>query len=166
VPIGGEHMGRPRKIENSRSRSFLLPSGLLERLGEAAKLQGKEVSEVVREILERHIGEYLQALLLAKSRSLWQAIRGDPILKELFEKHRGRKNLVVPLDTGLSRDQVMLLVEALEARPELEELAAQSPPGPAADGVDPKLEELAKRFPPKTADRVRRLGELLAGGNI
>src|SRR5262249_5985798 len=77
-----------------------------------------------------------------------------------------RKNLVVPLDTGLSRDQVMLLVEALEARPELEELAAQSPPGPAADGVDPKLEELAKRFPPKTADRVRRLGELLAGGNI
>src|SRR5262249_3663994 len=88
------------------------------------------------EILERHIGGYLKEERLARWRSLWKTIRGAPFLKELFEKHRGQKNLVVPMYTDLRPDDVMLVIEALEVSRELgPELAALDLPEPARAGV-------------------------------
>src|SRR5262245_53012738 len=159
-------MGRPRKMENSRSRSFLLPSGLLEQLEEAAKMRGREVSDVVRELLEQSIVAFHRDSIPLWSERLREAVvrvRDDKALAGLFEKHRGRKNLVVPTGLGLKRGQLVRLLEALEAD---RELAANPQLRQAPAAVDPALEALAAQFPPEAAGRFRGLGGLLESRDI
>src|SRR5262249_50130363 len=145
---------------------FLRPRSLLELLEESAKMRGREVSDVVRELLEKNIVAFHRASIPLWSERLREAVvrvRDDKTLAGPFEKHRGRKNLVVPTGLGLKRSQLVRLLEALEAD---RELAANPKLRQAPAPADPALGALAKRFPPEAADRFRGLGGLLGCGDI
>src|SRR5262249_20263648 len=91
------------------------------------------------------------------------AAQGNPAVAKLFEKLRGGKNLVVPLDTGLKQAQLGLLQEALKAD---RELAANPRLRQAPAGVGLPLGAAARQVPPRAADRFGRLGGLLEGRDI
>jgi hypothetical protein len=152
-------MPRPKKIENSRSRSFLLPDDLLARLEEAAEMRRKAVSDVVREILEAHAGAYRRESAQIKRERLErvvEAVAGDRVLAPLFAKHRGMKNLETTSGAHLKETQLMRLLEALIADSEL----GKDPAGPD-EGLHPVLRELAERVPARYGDLVRGLDTLI-----
>src|SRR5262249_20389012 len=51
--------GRPRQVPTTTSKTFRLPTDLVERLETAADLRGKGVTDVVRELLEAQIESYI-----------------------------------------------------------------------------------------------------------
>src|SRR5271170_4979301 len=116
-------MSRKRVIVDSKSRSFILPAALLVLIERAAEKRKIEASAVVRELLDSNILEYVE-----KSEPIWrdlsrkaiEAVKKDPDVLPLFEKWKGRKQLVLPLDTGLNKSQVSVLKEALEAYRDLQ----------------------------------------------
>jgi hypothetical protein len=154
-------MGRPKKMENGRSRSFLLPTDLLEQLEVAATIRDRDVSDVVREILEAHIGAYRDQSIQIRRERLQQAVeavQGDPVLSPIFERQRSKKNLVLPLGTGLKKAQMMLLVEALEADRELRNQDVRTD-----TVVDPLLHEAVQGFPERYHRLFLDLHPLLSG---
>jgi Arc/MetJ-type ribon-helix-helix transcriptional regulator len=135
-------MGRPKKYESSRSRSFLLPSELLDQIEEAAEKRKKDSSDVVRELLEANIGVYLKESEKVWKQHMQKAIadaENDPDVCDLFTKFKGKKQLVLPLDIGLKKPQLLLLMEALRAYRDLSSIDTQE----AEDSVHARLEELA-----------------------
>jgi predicted DNA-binding protein len=116
-------MARLRKVLNSRNRSFLLPGELLGRIEQAAEKRKIDASEVVREMLDAHIAEYTekaQAVWRGHLRQAVDAVKTDPAVKAAFEECKEKKQLLLPLDTGLDKNQVMVLKEALEAHRDLQ----------------------------------------------
>jgi hypothetical protein len=132
-------MGRPKKVENSKSRSFLLPRDLLDRLEESARMRGIEVSDAVRGVLEEGIEAYEKKSIDVHRRRMREAIAEvgrDPVLSKLFEARKGKKNLVLPLNLKLTKARLGLLLEALQAHQELEKAEEK-------EWVVPLLGELA-----------------------
>ena len=114
-------MGRPRKVQNSRSRSFLLPGDVLDRLEEAARLRGVEVSDVVRDILEKQISPYLSESKRAhrqRMKSIIAEVSQDPELAENFERNKGQKDFALVSEISVAKYH--LLTKALKAYRELE----------------------------------------------
>jgi hypothetical protein len=157
-------MGRPKKIENSRTRSFLLPAELLEKIEEAAEKRRKEASDVVRELLEGSINDYFK-----DSYPIWRkhlrdavaAVHNDPQALALFTRYKDRKPLVLPLDTGLTKRQLLVLKEALEAQRELSGAGTAE-----TDEINPNLLRLAGRLGEETRELLLLLNPLIDEGGL
>jgi hypothetical protein len=127
-------------MEASEQRSFRLPVSLFTDLRTAASLADKDVSDVVREILEAHIGQYLEDAAKARHRRLQErvtAVVRDPVLSKLFTKYKDKKG--VPLiSAGLDRVQAIELLDAFKAHKELKEAKAET----ELPGEESELDEL------------------------
>ena len=155
-------MGRKKKFEKSRSRSFLLPTDLLSKLEECAEMRGLDVSEVVHDLLDGQIVAYHAASrTVQRERSLKSvtSVQGDSQLAPLFEKYRGKKNPMLPLSMGLKKGQVILLMEALEA----DRVIHEDPP--EEKQINPLLAVLVAKVVPRYRDLLRRLDDLLDEGD-
>jgi hypothetical protein len=158
-------MGRPRKFENSRSRSFLLPGDLLDKIEAAAEKRKLDASDVVRELLETNIARYLRESDTVWRRHLREAIaaaKEDPAVLDLFEKYKDRKQLVLPLNSKLKKAQLLLLMEALEAHRALRDSAAQD----QADDLHPLLREMAEGAGEKMQEHLGWLNRLYEDGKL
>jgi hypothetical protein len=155
-------MGRPKKVENSKSRSFLLPKDLLDKLEDCARMRGIEVSDAVREVLEKGIAAYQNESVGVHKRRLRQAVAEvgrDPVLSKLFEARKGMKNLVLPLNLKLTKARLGLLVDALQAYQELETKAEEK------EWVVPLLGELANQAEDDVKDVLQTLDNLMEHGS-
>jgi hypothetical protein len=111
-------MGRPKKVPNSKSRSFLLPLVLLNQIERAAKLRDSDVSDVVRDILEENIIDYCedsQEVSRIHMRQALSAVYADPCVCKIFDQFKDKNQMVVPLHTGLDKRQLLTLIAGLEA---------------------------------------------------
>ena len=82
-----------------------------------------DVSEVVREVLQTHIGDFLRQAAGVRQQRLVKAIeavRGDPAIAALFEKYKDKKNIFLSFN-DLSADHVSSLIDALKAYKEVKE---------------------------------------------
>jgi hypothetical protein len=116
-------MGRPKKIANSRSRSFLLPSHLLEQLEEAAGLRERDVSDVVREMLEESIEHYLKVSRIVRRVHQLESVYAayaDPLLREHFDRCLVLKKFELLPDSDLEQRQVAALYKGLMAHWKIE----------------------------------------------
>jgi hypothetical protein len=154
-------MPRPRKIDDSRSRSFLLPSPLLEQMEEAARDRDIEVSDVLREILQEGIEKYLDESKRRRRERLERSVEEvteDPHLGPHFREYKKARPPAVPLNTGLPKKDLMRLIDALQAEQEL-----KSQPEPF---LDPVLQRMAKRLNEKNRDHVYGIQELIDTGKV
>jgi hypothetical protein len=158
-------MGRPKKIENSRSRSFLLPSALLNQIEAAAEKRKIEASDVVRDLLEANIQEYL-----AESEKIWQQhlraavdeVKKDPAVFALYMSYKDREELVLPLDTGMRKNQLLLLMEALKAHRVLKGVESKGRQKP----LDPLLLEMTKGVDERAMKCFLDLDHLVENGRV
>jgi hypothetical protein len=156
-------MGRPRKMQEGRSRSFLLPNDLLEQIEAAAEKRDLDASDVVRELLQKNIKAYLAESDLVWQERLRDAIdsaKKDPAVLDLFLKYRDRKQLVLPLDTGLKQPKLLLLMEALKAHRLLQDIE----PDRSVPGVHPLLQEMAETANEKARESLRLVTHLDSAG--
>src|SRR5215469_8846240 len=111
-------MPRPSKIVNPVTKTFRLPADLVERLEACARLRETELSDVVREVLEGQVAAYEEAshqVQRQRLRDAVAAVRGDPELAALFDQHKGRAKVVIPINAGIDRVRLGLLMDALLA---------------------------------------------------
>jgi hypothetical protein len=122
-------MGRRKKIANSRSRSFLLPNDLLEKIETAARFQNRDVSDVVREILEENIQDYLSdshLLSLERLQEAVDAVQADPLVCEFFERLKDEAEPMLPLNR-LDQRQILTLHAGLDGYRKLKTEGRQLP---------------------------------------
>ena len=151
-------MPRPSKIVNPVTKTFRLPADLVERLEACARLREIELSDVVREVLEGQVAAYEEAsqrVLRKRLRDAVAAVRGDPELAALFVKHKGRANVVIPLNAGIDRARLGLLMDALLAHQELEAAGEE-------DEIDPLLRALEGQL----KGRLYNLNQLVLSGQL
>jgi len=82
------------------------------------------------------------------------AVRGDPELAALFDRHKGRANVVIPLNAGIDKARLGLLMDALLAHQELE--TAEE------DEIDPLLRALEGQL----EGRLYNLNQLVLSGQL
>jgi hypothetical protein len=115
-------LGRPKKLENGASRSFPFPRKLLQQIEKAALQRKISASEVVREIPEANIDAYLVESATIHRQHLPAAVAAaqqDAVLRPFFERCKQRGRLELPPHSGLTGQQVMVLMEAFDAFLEL-----------------------------------------------
>jgi hypothetical protein len=151
-------MPRPSKIVNPVTKTFRLPADLVERLEACARLRETELSDVVRELLEGQVAAYEEASQQVRRQRLRDAVvavKGDPELVPHFVKHKGRANVVIPLNAGIDRTRLGLLMDALLAHKELEAAGEE-------DEIDPLLRALEGQL----TGRLYNLNQLILSGQL
>ena len=151
-------MPRPSKIVNPVTKTFRLPAELVERLEACARLREIELSDVVREVLDGQVAAYEEASHQVRRKRLRDAVaavRGDPELAALFVKHTGRANVVIPLNAGIDRARLGLLMDALLAHKELE-----------AAGEEDEIHPLLRALEGQLEGRLYNLNQLVLSGQL
>jgi hypothetical protein len=111
-------MGRQKKFEDSKSRSFLLPLGLFNQIATVAQQRGRDVSDVVREILEENIRDYSREadlVLVERLQDALDAVHADPLVCEFFDRYKNEENPMLPLRSDLDDRQLLTLRTGLNA---------------------------------------------------
>jgi hypothetical protein len=103
-------------------KGFRLPVILVNKLAEAAKLKGTDVSDVVRAILQMHVDAFLRdarRVHIERLQDVIRTVESEPELAPIFKRCKDEDVLMLPMDRGLSREHINQLVEAVHAHAEL-----------------------------------------------
>src|SRR5262249_52398448 len=134
--------GRPRQVPTTTSKTFRLPTDLVERLETAADLRGKGVTDVVRELLEAQNESYIPESLRWWEGTLIRIIAAawrHPALAVPFARQKDKEDVVVPGELAADKRLRDMLLEAFVAYKELQKIQPDPIPVEVLESLTEKV---------------------------